>query len=305
MPKGGNLHINRPLTNLAVEYRNEAYIADQVMPFTQVSKESDLYYVFNNDAFIPEDSKRANGAETIRASWGVSTSSYVITEHALHDIITDRDRENADAPLQLDAQSTQVLTDKLLLKHEIETASLLFTTGTWSLGASVSAGWASLTTTVDVVGAVYTGDETIMQNSAKKANGMIIGQVTYNNLKQHPDITNRIQYVERGVRNPAVLSALFDIENIYVGRAVKNSNPEGLAASNAFVWGDHALIFYRAPNGGFKVPTYATHFGKRDMMQAKRWRKEDNGGDKIEVSMFKTPHAVATACAYLIQNTDA
>lgn len=49
MPQRGNVHIDAALTNLAIQYRNLAFVAEYVLPPLPVMKESDKYYVFSRE----------------------------------------------------------------------------------------------------------------------------------------------------------------------------------------------------------------------------------------------------------------
>jgi len=86
MPQG-SIHVNQPLTEISVRYSNDEYIGGKVLKDVMVQKESDLYYVYNNDLRL-EQTNRANGSPANEATWDVSTSSYSLREHAIKDKIT-------------------------------------------------------------------------------------------------------------------------------------------------------------------------------------------------------------------------
>ena len=45
MPTLHDVHIDGPLSNVSIAYKNENYIADQVFPALAVAKKSDKYFV--------------------------------------------------------------------------------------------------------------------------------------------------------------------------------------------------------------------------------------------------------------------
>ena len=93
MSYGGNQHVNKYLSNLSVAYMNADYIADQIFKGdVMVSSESDQWVTYNIERRI-ESTLRANKAPANAATWGISYTSYSLEEHALKDIITDRDRK--------------------------------------------------------------------------------------------------------------------------------------------------------------------------------------------------------------------
>lgn len=300
MAYGGNLHISKTLSNVAVEYKNNAYIAQEALGAVSVNKESDLYYTFVRDFAIPE-ARRANGAVSNQITWGVSTSSYVLQEYALHDVVTDRDRANSDT-INIDMQTTEVLMDKIMANVEQQAANLLFTTGTWGGNATLvsATAWRVNTTGSTPVQNILSGTAYIVQNSGRKPNSLILGYQTFDALRLNTDITNRIQYVERAIANKEVMASLFDVDNIYVGSAVKDSGAPGATESLGFIWGPDALLCYLEKSPGIKKLSAAYMFRTGDV-KTKKWRKEEIGGDVIEVSMMARTYAVATACGYFFK----
>ena len=59
-PTQSDLHINAPLTNVSVAYKQNAsdYIADKVFPKVPVSKQSDLYWKYSKSDWRRTDVKR-------------------------------------------------------------------------------------------------------------------------------------------------------------------------------------------------------------------------------------------------------
>ena len=51
-PTRSDLHVNRPLTNMSIAYRQDAtdLVADRVFPAVPVKKQSDRYIVYTKDA---------------------------------------------------------------------------------------------------------------------------------------------------------------------------------------------------------------------------------------------------------------
>lgn len=305
MPQGST-RINTALSNLAVQYKNTEYIAGQFLKDLPVSKESDYYWVWANDFRIP-DTQRANGALANMATMGYSTSSYQVKEHAIKDVITDRDRENTDAPLNLDRDMTENLTDIIMRRMEYEAMKLCFTTTTWSNNATLvsSTSWKGHTTTASPTGHVLSATGKILADSGKMANTMVIGWSVFEALKENQNLWDRIKYSERSIVTKELLAALFDVQNVYVGTAVYDTAKEGDTASKGFLWGSDALIAYFDPQPGIKKATAALNFRvawKGNPYRVKKWREEAVEGDYIEVQTMCAPKAVATACAYLYKS---
>lgn len=304
MPQG-SVRTSQPLSNLAVQYKNDNYIAGQILKDIPVLHESDLYYIYANDFRLPE-TKRANKALANMVTWEASTSTYQVEEHALKDVVTQRDRENADKPFNLDADTTEFLTDKILLRQEYEAAKLLFTTTTWGNNATLTTAtsFAFNTTTSAPIQYVLSATSKILLSSAKKANTVVMGWDVFAAAKENNNIYSRIQYVERSLITQDLLAALFDVDNLYVGTALIDSNKEGETASITSVWGADVLVAYFDPNPTIKKVTAAANFRVVSMgnpYTVKKWYDDGIDGDYIQVRTMFKPKAIATSCAYLFK----
>lgn len=306
MPQGST-RISAPLSNLAVQYKNNEFIAGQVLKDVMVSNESDIYYVYANNFRVPF-TERANGAAAAMVTFAYSTSSYIVKEHALKDVITDRDRANTETPLNLDRDATENLTDTIMRRMEIEAHKLLFTTTTWANNAELSTtalSWCGITTTALPTQNVLSATSKILAAAGKKANTMVISWNVFAGLKENPNLFDRIKYAERAIVTEDLLKALFDMQNVYVGSAVYDSATEGLTESKGFIWGDDALVAYFEPMPGLKKASAAVNFRvgwKGNPYRVKKWREEEIEGDYIEVQTMCAPRAVATACGYFFKS---
>jgi len=307
MPQG-SIRINKALTNLSVLYRNESYIANLAIPNIPVTSESDVYWVYSSD-FRLEDSHRTNKSQANMVTYSMSTSSYVCQEHALKDIISDTDRDNTDAPLMLDKDVTEYLVDKILMRQEVDCATLLFTTTNWSNNKTIATAtsWAYNTTTSNPILDVLSATSVINLNSGKHPNTMVIGLAGFNVLRENTNVFGRIQYVERAIVTEDILASLFDLKKVYVGRGAFTTVDEGLTVSLSSIWGADAWLAYVEPSpslrrasaaGCFRVTTKGTPY------RVKKWRDEDVEGDMIEVQTKYSYRAIATSCAFLFKSVN-
>jgi hypothetical protein len=86
-----------------------------------------------------------------------------------------------------------------------------------------------------------------------RPNVLVIGAEVYAAHKNHADILDRIRYTQKGIVTTDLLAQLFDVDQVLVAWAVKNSAAKGAAENNAFIFGKGALLAYRAPRPGLKT----------------------------------------------------
>jgi len=97
---------------------------------------------------------------------------------------------------------------------------------------------------------------------------------------------------------------MWDIENVYVGEAIYQTNKEGIADTQTALWGNDVLVAYNAPMSSRKGMTAVQNFRKMtkgNPWKVKRWWDENIEGWYVEVQTKAIPKVVASNCAYLIK----
>jgi len=115
---GRDLHVDSLLSQIAINYRPEGMIADQIFPVVPVFKETDSYPVFNRgEVFAVEKTNRSRGTEANRVTRSVSSSQYAAKNYALAYDTPIEDRANMDVAFQFELEAGQVryLQTKLML----------------------------------------------------------------------------------------------------------------------------------------------------------------------------------------------
>jgi len=103
-----------------------------------------------------------------------------------------------------------------------------------------------------------------LKSGGFKPNTMVVGKEVRDILINHPDILARLNggatVTNTALITNAKLAEIFEVENFYVMEAVKNSSVEGVAESNSFIGGKHALLAHVAPNAGLMTPMAGATF---------------------------------------------
>jgi hypothetical protein len=135
MPQMQEAHIDRALTNMSVAYLQDAssFIADKVFPIVSVKRQSDVYYQYNKGDFMRDEAKlRGAGTESAGGDYGVEAQDpYYCRKHAFHKDVTEEERSNYDEPLNADQDATDFVSQKMLVRREVEWASKFFKSGVW------------------------------------------------------------------------------------------------------------------------------------------------------------------------------
>lgn len=302
MPELSNVHTDAILTNISEQYRNAKFIGTQLMPVVPVKKESDYYYKYNSKAtrFRIPDTLRAAKTESKQVDWEVTTDTYACQEHALNDLIDDREYANADKPLNLKSDTVEFLTDIILNAQEKRIADQLFSTSVITNNTTLTGTdqWSDYENS-DPIGDIEDGKEDIHGRIFREPNTLVLGKEVYNKLKHHPDITDRIKYSMKGIITPQLLAELFGVEKVLIGEAGYNSANEGQTASYGYLWGKYALLAYIEPRPGIKKFSLGYTFQARPF-GVRVAREETKHSDWIEVSHVVDEEIVSVDTAYLI-----
>jgi len=286
-PTVGAVHaVDVPLTNISTAYiQSQAhFIADKVFPVVPVLKQTDKYYTYTkNSWFLDEAKLRADGTESVGSGYGLSTATYSADLWAFHKDVGYQALNNADAGIDLYRDATELVTQRLLLRREIQWATDYFGTGIWATDITPTL-WSSYSTS-DPITDVETGKATILASTGFLPNTLVLGYDTFRYLKNHPDIIDRAKYVLNMVdRNltETNIANLFELDNVYVAKSVKATNVEGETAAYSMVHGKHALLCYVNPRPSLLAPSAGYTFS---------WRGVAGGiaGAEIGITRFEIP----------------
>ena len=297
MPELSNVHTDKILTNISVQYRNAALVGTQLMPIVAVKKESDKYYIYDSKAarFRIPKTLRAPKTDSKTVDWKVTTDTYSCEEYALNDLIDDREKANADKPLKLEVDTVEFLTDILQLDLEMRIKTILAA----NLSANtVDVLW-SIPGTSNPIDDIEVGKAAIHAVIFKEPNILLLGKAVFDILKHHPDILDRIKYVQKGVVTAELMAAVFGVDKVIVGAAGYNTAKEGKTASYSYLWGKNAILAYVEPRPGVKKFSLGYVFQSRKF-QTRRARLETRHSDWFEVSDLEDEKMVCTSAGYRI-----
>lgn len=267
MPEMTNLgHIDRALTNISVAYMqgDDAFIADKVFPIINVTKQSDVYFKYSKaDMFRNEVQERGRGAESAGGNWNVELADpYYCRKYAFHYDITQEERVNYDKPLDVERDTTEWLSQKMLLKRELDFADKFFKTSVWGKdvqadGSSVKK-WSDQTS--DPVKQVNDLMLEMAEASGKKPNFAIMAPDVLYALKNHEAIMDRIKYTQKGIITLDLIASLFELDKIFVPWGIFNDGPQtpgydDVKTDMNFIYKGKMLLGYRATRPSLKQPT--------------------------------------------------
>ena len=298
-PDVGDVHVNGLLTNFSIAHRNaiENYIADRMFPILPSDKQSDLYAVYTRGSFFADEGQRmvrAPGTRAPTTGFGVDlTNTFHCINYAIGYEIPDELRQNADMPLDMDRDVTNLLTDIQLIRRERAWATDFMKTGVW--GTDVTGGsnftkWSDYAASdpfTDLEDAI----DTIESNTGRRPNRLAMGAIVWRRLKHHPDFIDRIKGGATAGQPAQVtkemLARLLEIDEVVVGRASYRSSDEGATLTLARILDDDALLTFSPNTPSLLTPSAGITFFWRpltggDIQYMRRGRVDREKYDWIE-----------------------
>ena len=324
-PGQSDLHINAPLSSVAVRYLQQAdrYLATKIFPKVPVEKQSDLYWKYSKSDWLRTDAaKRAPSTESPGVGWNMDTDSYFAHVYAVHKDIDDQLRANADSNFKLDSDATKFVTNQLLLKRDIDWAAKYFVTGVWGTEyTGVSAGptgsqflqWDQASS--DPLSDTTDWFEAFDELTGFLPNVMVVGVDVWKALKNHASILDRIKYTQKGVVTEELVAQFFGVERFVVARARQSSGAQindaaaqdAAATFSRVVNKKGALLAYApsepsllTPSAGYTFTWNGYAAGNKDGLRVKNFRLERIASDRIEAEMTYDMKVVSTDCGVFL-----
>ncbi len=318
-PSRSDVHINGPLTNISIAFLQsaDAFVASRVFPNIPVPKQSDAYFTYERGEFNRDEmEEREPGTESAGGNYDIGNDTYYAKPRAYHKDVPDQVRDNADNPISLDREATEYVTHKALIKREVTWAAAYFPAvhapgDIWTFSID---GAAARTAALDPLTAgnndvvfwnrpastpiedVRFMKRQVLKSTGFMPNAITVGRDVFDVLVDHPDIVGRLDRGQTPVgpaqANRAQLAALFEVEEVLVMDAIKNTAQKGQTASHDFIGGKNALLSYRPSSPGIMTPSAGYTFSwtgrigsGSDGLRIKRFRLERIESDRVEIDM--------------------
>jgi hypothetical protein len=308
------VHVDVPLTIMSTAYlqKLDNYICGKLFPIIPSDKASDLYYTYTKgDWFRDEAAPRGVSSESAGGGYNLGTASFNCVTYAFHKDIDDKIRANSDNPLSPDRDTTQFVTQRMILRQELDMLSKFFTTGKWGTDITPAHLWSDKATS-DPIEDIETGKQTILTQTGYLPNKLTLSYDVYRVLKNHPLIVDRMKYTtgpSEQVKCRKILAALCELDDVLVAQAVYNSAAESAAVVMGFAAGSGALLTYSPETPGIMVPSAGYTFMWKGVSQGlgtnigiKRFRMEWLNSDRVEGEVSFDNRLIGSDLGYFFNN---
>ena len=303
-PTVSNVYQDPLLTDLSVRYTNTHLIADQVFPVLPVAKRTGVYFKYDKSNLKVPNTRRTGTSRANRVDYGLSKVSYgPLTERSLEIAIDNDTMLQYASPLDPLADAALVVTERVLLERENDLATDLASTSivTQNVTLSGTSQWSDYANS-SPFNDIQTGITTIKKNGIVYPNTLVMGQQVWDQLKNHPDLLDRVKYSERGIMTEELVAALFGVDNVFIGDAVNNSAQDGQTDTLGYIWGKNVVILHVTPTPGIRTVTAGYHFTLLNGRYIDRWVEQERKANFVRFNDYYDREYVAVEAMYLIKN---
>lgn len=240
--------IDPALTAIAIAYKNESYVADQVAPRVRVGKQKFTFLQYASDQFynIP-DTRVGRRSKPNEVNLEASEITDSTEDFALDGGVPKADMDNADERYDPLGSEVEFLQELIALDRESRVAGKVFDNATYNPGLRETlAGTSQFSDYVN--SQPIKKIRTALDLPLVRPNQMVFGQEGWTSFSSHPEIVEAVLGTagKKGVVSREAVANLFEVKEVIVGAARGNSVKRGQAPAMTRLWGKHLALTHKA-----------------------------------------------------------
>ncbi|AVP97907.1 hypothetical protein C7S18_12170 [Ahniella affigens] len=233
------------LSQHARGYKSPQTVGAYLFPRVYVKVRGGKIIKFGKEAFKLYQTARAPGTATKRIQFGYSGDNYGLGGNSLEAVVPIENQQEAITVPGIDLASSAVniTLRSMALAHEYECATLSQNAANYDSNHKValtgSARWNDGASTP--AKNVLSWRDAVRATTGVEPNVMVIGPKVFNALADHPAIQDRFKYTGRDSITTKMLAALFEVDNVWVGKAIMHDEATGDFTD---IWGKNVVMAY-------------------------------------------------------------
>lgn len=297
-----------------LEMQKKGYIGQRVLPVFEAGLTASAYPAIPLDQLVAyataKTGARASGAGYDRSNFTFTTASYATQEYGAEEPVDDKQAAIYGGMFNCEQVATRRCVERVLNKAEQRAVTALHDTAVITQTAAAGVAW-SLKNTAEPLTDYFTARDTIYLATGHKPNAIVMSWRKYNDLKECAQVIDRIKSnsnynILRGEITAQMLALAFDVDQIIVAGAVKNSAKEGQTAVLASAWTDSKVLVAKlaTTNDLTEVCLGRTfHYsadGSAPLGNVETYRDETVRADIVRVRHDVQEKVMYATCGYLI-----
>ncbi|MGH6879285.1 phage capsid protein [Hypericibacter sp.] len=302
--------IQPELTGIAIAYKNNRLIADDVLPRVPVGVQQFKWWQYNiAEGFSVPDTKVGRRGAPNEVEFSATEQAGSTSDYGLDDPVPQADIDNAPKGYDPLGRAVEGVTDLIGLDREVRVSGLVFANASYqAANRTTLAGtsqWSDFVNS-NPISAIMGALDTLLI----RPNTMVLGRSVFTQLAQHPKIVKAVlgNAGDSGVATRENIAQLFELNKVMVGESWLNTAKKGQAATYARVWGKHASLLYIDPLANPQSQSrvtygYTAQWGTRIAGSMPDSKIGLRGGQRVRVGESVAEVIASIDAGYFFQNT--
>lgn len=239
----GDVHVNTLMGNMSVQYANDMFIGERLMPVLNVNKLSNKFAIYDKrDILAYPDDSMGDGAEANEVTQSKSSSSYLCEGRGFKTRVLVKTIDNQDEPFDEMLDATNQVNEGLAFKREKRIATLMCDSSKYNgnTGAIASGDRWDTAGGGNPINDILYAKSKLWMGRGKAKTVLFASEAIYRCWKTNPVILNVLKYSRGGTAKYEELVNLFEVDEILIGLARQDGANPGANASYSRIWSDVA-----------------------------------------------------------------
>lgn len=248
------------LSTHAQGYRNATMIGHLILPIADIPQRGARVLRFGKDSFRKLNTRRAPGGEYQAIQYGYADNPVALHQDALAARVPFENLDEASRVPGIDLArgSIDLVLDVIALGREIEVANLVRNPAKYAANNKASLAGADKWSDPDSdpAGDIREAKEQVRRRIGRYPNLLTLSPPVAAALKEHPKIKAQFKYTSSDSVTLKMLAQFFEIDEVIEGSAVYLDENADDDADAKDVWGNDAILSYRATGSNYQVPSF-------------------------------------------------
>ena len=281
-PASGIQYSNE-VRNFILGYLNRMFTGRYLFPRIPVIGTKGEYRMINPTRYIQEDiGPLADDGSINRIDQESQLITYIMDRYGLSSMVPDASvRRNGGNSGDLEMEASMDLASRFTMGKEQQAATLVEDDGNFGTSTTVSTKWND--DTGDPTGEILDAKEEIRKEVGAYPNYLQMSATAWSKVRRGAKTVALLGDNISGYVSRVTFANFIEIPpaNFIIAGAIKNEEPEGVAANNVDIWGDDAVLWLNTGSMRYQPKWAGCLEPRRNAMRS--WRDRDNSVPGLEI----------------------
>jgi len=234
----GSVHQNAFLDNFSVQFANDDFVAEKLMPIVPVSKRSNSYAVYTKrDRFgFPDDTTGPDGRSP-EISESRSAANYSVSDYGLMNSVTQETLDNQDDIFDEMLDLTDAINEGIAFNREKRVSAIVRNVANYNGNTETLSGASQWGGGGNPIVDIQDGLASTWRGPGAVRRVFVSGLEVYNVLARDPLIRDLYKYTGQGLAMPAAIAGYFGVDEYLIAQAREDTANSGQTAAYSRIWG--------------------------------------------------------------------